>query len=205
MNYLAHFYLSFGNDELILGNLIADTVKGKLNSERFSIFDKGIIKGVQLHREIDRFTDSHPIVKQSIHRIKPKYGRYASVLVDMYYDHLLARNWHSFSNEPLEIFAQRMYSLFAEKQTIIPPEMDRLVQSMTQRDWLCNYRQEETLSWAFAGLARRAKFNSKMELGMDDLLEHYLDFLNDFLEFFPIIISHCQLFINTNAVIKHPK
>ena len=79
--------------------------------------------------------------------------------------------------------------------------MDKLVQSMTQRDWLGNYRFEENLNWAFAGLARRAKFESKMELGLEDLLENYLEFLNDFLEFFPQIIAHCKTFVAENKQI----
>ena len=201
MNYLAHFYLSDNDENLILGNLIADSVKGRLDADNFRDFSKEIIFGVKLHREIDRFTDSHEVVKRSIERLRPKYKRYSGVLVDMYYDHLLARNWNMFSDEPLEVYAHRIYSLFEQKKGLIPASMDKLVQSMTQRDWLGNYRFEENLNWAFAGLARRAKFESKMELGLEDLLENYLEFLNDFLEFFPQIIAHCKTYVAENKQI----
>jgi acyl carrier protein phosphodiesterase len=200
MNYLAHFYLSYGNENLILGNLIADSVKGRLNSANFVGISPEILQGIKLHREIDRYTDTHPIVKQSITRLKPKYGLYAGVLVDMYYDHLLARNWNIYSNEPLELFVARIYQLFLQKKQQIPVSMAKMVHSMIERDWLCNYRNEETLQWAFAGLARRAKFESKMEQGLEDLLENYLDFLQDFLAFFPQINAHCKNFLANNTV-----
>ncbi|MES2797587.1 MAG: ACP phosphodiesterase [Bacteroidota bacterium] len=199
MNYLAHFYLSNENENLILGNLIADSMNGRLDSPKFNIFSAEIIKGIQLHREIDSFTDNHPIVRQSIHRLQSKYHKYSGVIIDMYYDHLLARNWNQFSNVPLELYSARVYTIFEENKEIIPFKMNRLVHSMTSRDWLSNYRFEENLNWAFLGLSKRAKFDSKMEFALTDLMEDYGKYLEEFLIFFPEIIKHCQLFLGDNS------
>lgn len=198
MNYLAHFYLSKDNKNLILGNLLADSMNGRLDSPQYAVFNQEIIKGIKLHREIDRFTDNHPIVRQSIHRLQPKYRKYAGVVVDMYYDHLLARNWNKFSNIPLELYSARVYSIFEQNKDIIPFKMNRLVHSMSSRDWLSNYRFEENLNWAFAGLAKRAKFESNMENALEDLMENYQEFFNEFMIFFPEIIQHCEAYLADN-------
>jgi acyl carrier protein phosphodiesterase len=201
VNYLAHFYLSEGNENLILGNLLADSMNGSLASPQYESFSNEILDGIRLHREIDSFTDNHPIVRQSIHRLQPKYRKYSGVIVDMYYDHLLARNWNKFSNEPIELYSARVYSLFEQHKDIIPFKMNRLVHSMTSRDWLSNYRFEENLDWAFKGIAQRAKFDSKMENALEDLMENYGEFLEEFLNFFPEIIAHCHQFIeNQNKI-----
>jgi acyl carrier protein phosphodiesterase len=195
LNYLAHFYLSNENENLILGNLIADSMNGRLDSPQYEHFDSEIIKGIKLHREIDYFTDNHPVVRQSIHRLQPKYHKYSGVIIDMYYDHLLARNWNKFSDEPLELYSHRVYQIFEENKAIIPTKMNRMVHSMSSRDWLSNYRFEENLNWAFAGLAKRAKFESNMENALEDLMENYGEFLEEFLTFFPEIIDHCKKFL----------
>jgi acyl carrier protein phosphodiesterase len=202
LNYLAHFYLSEGNKNLILGNLLADSMNGSLDSPKYLAFDWEIINGIKLHREIDKFTDNHPTVRQSIHRLQPKYHKYSGVVVDMYYDHLLARNWNKFSKEPIELYSSRVYKIFEEHKSIIPLKMNKMVHSMTSKDWLSNYRFEENLNWAFKGLSQRAKFDSKMELALGDLMENYGDFQNEFLDFFPQIIVHCQEFIALNNIQK---
>jgi acyl carrier protein phosphodiesterase len=200
MNYLAHFFLSNENENLILGNLLADSMNGRLDSPQYQQFESEIIDGIKLHREIDFFTDNNIIVKQSIRRLQPKYHKYSGVIVDMYYDHLLAKNWNQYSNTPLELYSARVYSIFENNKEIIPFKLNRVVHSMTTRDWLSNYRFEENLKWAFAGLAKRAKFDSKMELAYDDLIENYREFSEEFSAFFPQIIAHCNQFLTKKAV-----
>ncbi len=195
MNYLAHFYLSNNNENLILGNLLADSMNGRLDSPQYSMFSNEIMLGIKMHREIDRYTDTHEVVRKSIHRLQPKYHKYSGVIIDMYYDHLLARNWNEYSNTPIELYSARVYQIFEENKSIIPLKMNRLVHSMTSRDWLSNYRFEENLKWAFAGLAKRAKFISNMEFAFDDLIEHYHEFSTEFKQFFPEIIVHINTFL----------
>ncbi len=202
MNYLAHFFLSNNNENLILGNLIADSMNGRLDSEQYKSFEKEMILGIQLHREIDYYTDNHPVVRQSIHRLQPNYHKYSGVVVDMYYDHLLARNWNKFSDTPLELYSARVYEIFEKHKEIIPLKMNKMVHSMTSRDWLSNYRFEENLQWAFNGLAKRAKFDSQMEKALEDLMDNYGDYLNEFMLFFPEIITHCKAFLAQNLVTK---
>jgi acyl carrier protein phosphodiesterase len=200
MNYLAHFYLSHHNEKLILGNLLADSMNGSLTSEKYSVFDSEIILGIKLHRNIDFFTDNHPVVRESIKRLRPKYSKYSGVIVDMYYDHFLARNWNKYSNEPLELYSARVYAIFEEYKSIIPPKMDKMIYSMIHRDWLSNYRFKENMQWAFAGIAKRAKFDSKMENAYFDLEEDYGLFQTEFFEFFPDLIANSKKFLLENPL-----
>src|SRR5690349_12341831 len=99
MNFLAHIFLSGDDPEIMVGNFIGDFVKGRNLDDRFS---SGIVKGIELHRAIDEYTDSHPVVAQSKNRLRPKYRHYAPVIVDVFYDHFLAKNWKNYHPTSLE-------------------------------------------------------------------------------------------------------
>ena len=107
MNFLAHLYLSGDNPKVKVGNFIGDFVKGKNLKDRF---EADIARGIGLHREIDWFTDTHSIVKQSKDRLRPKYRHYSGVIVDIFYDHFLAKNWDRYSKQLLPDFAEESAS-----------------------------------------------------------------------------------------------
>ena len=105
MNYLAHIYLSENDEKVAIGNFISDSIRGK----NYLNYPKEIQVGILLHREIDTFTDAHPIVRKSTKRLHKNYGHYAGVIVDVFYDHFLAKNWCHYSSVPLEVFIQNFY------------------------------------------------------------------------------------------------
>ena len=115
MNYLAHIYLSGTNDLLKIGNFMADSIKG----HDYEKFDSEIKKGILLHRHIDSFTDSHPIYRQSKHRLHEKYGHYSGVIMDILYDHFLAKNWSKFSDEKLDDYANDFFTRASIPQVIL--------------------------------------------------------------------------------------
>ena len=102
MNFLAHIYLSGDNDLLKIGNFMADSIRG--NS--YENYPDEIKKGILLHRSIDSFTDMHPVYRKSKHRLHEKYGHYSGVIMDIFYDHFLAKNWANYSNKKLEEYAE---------------------------------------------------------------------------------------------------
>src|SRR3954453_2663939 len=108
MNFLAHLYLSGNDPEIMVGNFLGDFVRGRNLLERYK---KNIATGIELHRTIDEFTDTHPIVAQSKNRLREKYRHYAAVIVDIFYDHFLAKNWSEYSSELLPDFADRAYQI----------------------------------------------------------------------------------------------
>lgn len=181
MNHLAHLFLSQSKVELLTGNYIADHVKGK----QFEKFSKGIQKGIMMHRAIDEFTDKHSVVKQSKERLYPKYHKYASVLVDMFYDHILAKNWSDYSPISLESFTQSAYKMLASQRSVFPRSAKRMYDHMSTHDWLLGYAGLEGMQRALNGLAYRAKFDSKMDEAVFDLERDYELYKADFQAFFP--------------------
>lgn len=187
MNFLAHAYLSGNNDEILIGNFIADAVKGKHTAD----FNANIQKGIQLHRSIDAYTDQHPVFLRSKERIHEEYGRYAGVVIDIYYDHFLAKNWNDYSKESLSEFALYVYRIMLENYSILPARSKRILPYMIILNWLVGYGEFKDLQWVFNGMSRRSKqYNSGMEGAVDSLKAHYNEFDEDFKLFFPDMIQY---------------
>ena len=188
MNYLAHFYLTRGQEEITAGNFIADFVR----SSKHHRFSEGVQRGISIHHSIDTFTDEHEIVSRSKQRLYDKYHKYATVIVDVYYDHFLAYNWSRIrgTSIPLAQFSHETYSLLRKQRHIFPFGAQRLFHYMSTYDWLYSYSSLEGIQRALNGLSRRARFNSGMENAVEDLEKFYPEFEKEFLEFFPELINH---------------
>lgn len=191
MNFLAHIYLSGDDDDIKIGNFLGDFVKGRLTKLTNTQYAKGVINGMVLHREIDFFTDTHPIVKQSIDRLQPKYHKFSGIVVDMFYDHILAKNFHHYSLVSLEIYAQNFYNLLEKRKTEIPEPMERMVESMTTRNWLLGYQTYEGIEWALTGISKRLSFESGIEHAIEELQHDYALYEAEFQLFFPKLMAHC--------------
>lgn len=195
MNFLAHLYLSGDNPKIMLGNFIGDFVKGKLALEQF---EPEIIRGIGLHRAIDEFTDSHPIVTKSKIRLRPKYRHYSGVIVDIFYDHLLAKNWDLFHTEILPDYAEMAYSIIQEHDSILPEEVKFMMPHMIRGNWLVNYAKLEGIERALSGMTRRTRNESKMDESVIDFKEFYPEFTQEFLEFFPELKHHATEWLKNN-------
>ncbi|WHZ07980.1 MAG: Acyl carrier protein phosphodiesterase [Cytophagales bacterium] len=196
MNFLAHLYLSGMDRKITVGNFIGDFVKGKNLEEQVG---KEIARGIQLHREIDWFTDRHPVVRQSKERLRGKYRHYSGVIVDIFYDHFLAKNWNRYSNQLLPDFAEACYTLIEDHHTTLPEEVKYMMPYMIKGNWLVNYAWLEGIQRALSGMARRTKFESKMEESVTDLKDHYSDFENEFFLFFPELKKMCDQWLDIHA------
>ncbi|MCV6629107.1 MAG: acyl carrier protein phosphodiesterase [Flavobacteriaceae bacterium] len=188
MNFLAHIYLSFNQDAISIGNFIADSVKGK----KYLHYPKEVQIGIQLHRAIDSFTDGHPIVKQSSKRLHPTQGHYSGVVVDIIYDHFLAKNWDSYHQTPLAHFVANFYHLLETYQQTLPKRVQQLLPYMVSQNWLYNYKYIEGIDRVFKGMYRRTKEKSNMHLAKQDLEKNYEEFEADFTAFFQEIIIFSQ-------------
>ena len=142
MNYLAHIYLSFEDAEISIGNFIADSIRGN----KFQHLPERVQQGIMLHRAIDTYTDSHPIVRASSKRLHANYSHYSRVIVDIFYDHFLARNWEAYSNVPLGDFVSGFYDLLEDHYTILPTGVKRMMPYMIADNWLLNYANMEGIA-----------------------------------------------------------
>jgi len=191
MNFLAHIYLSGKDENLILGNFIADMVKGR----QIDVFPPHILQGIRLHRRIDYFTDHHSVVARSKNRIRNVYRHFSGVVVDMFYDHFLARNWQMYSDESIDNFVQSAYNVLLKNYNILPSKAKFILPIMIGSNWLVNYADLHSLQKHMEGLARRTDFNSGMENAVEHLLKDYDGFGEDFAEFFPELIVCAEDYI----------
>ena len=194
MNFLAHIYLSGDDDDIKIGNFLGDFVKGRLSKLTNTQYPQGIINGMALHREIDFFTDNHTVVRQSIDRLQPKYHKFSGIVIDMFYDHILAKNFHKYSEISLEKYAQNFYNLLGKRKSEIPEPMERMVKSMVSRNWFVGYKSYEGIEWALSGISKRLSFESGIEHATNELRIDYELYEAEFQQFFPEIICHCKDF-----------
>ncbi|MBS7254912.1 acyl carrier protein phosphodiesterase [Flavobacterium branchiicola] len=180
MNFLAHIYLSGDNDLIKIGNFMADGIRGK----QFEHFPKDVQKGILLHRFIDTYTDSHDVFRQSTKRLHEKYHHYAGVIVDIVYDHFLAKNWSKYSDENLEDFVNRFYNSLDENYSILTEKTQGLMPVMTRENWLFSYRTTEGIQHILTQMDRRSKNISKMQFATEELKEFYTEFEQEFTLFF---------------------
>ncbi|HMB62259.1 MAG TPA: acyl carrier protein phosphodiesterase [Eudoraea sp.] len=193
MNFLAHIYLSFEDEEIAIGNFIADSIRGK----NYKHLPPRIQKGVLLHRAIDTYTDAHPIHRKSSKRLHKHFSHYSRVIVDIFYDHFLAKNWARYSQVPLELFVEGFYELLKANFEIMPDGVKRMMPYMIADNWLYNYSRLEGIERVLNGMNRRTKNKSKMNFAIIDLKEHYDDFEKEFTSFFEeLIIFSRQEFIS---------
>ena len=180
MNFLAHIYLSGDNEGVTIGNFIADGIKGK----KYTKFPLQIQKGILLHRGIDSFTDQHPIVRKSTARLHENYGHYSGVIVDILYDHFLAKNWGKYHNQPLEEYIQEFYKLLRSNFEILPSRIRQMMPYMISDNWLLSYASVPGISKILVQMNRRTKNISKMNFAVLDLEQYYSEFEEEFTSFF---------------------
>ncbi|MDT0644265.1 acyl carrier protein phosphodiesterase [Zunongwangia sp. F363] len=184
MNFLAHIYLSGNNEQVKIGNFIADSVKGNSYLSYPGLVQKGII----LHRAIDFYTDTHPVVKKSTHRLFKKYSHYSTVIVDILYDHFLAANWEVYSDIPLDIYVDAFYGLLNKNLDLLPEKVQAFLPFMIRDNWLLNYSSIEGIEKILYQMNVRTKGKSNMQQAVKELQEYYSDFGKEFKLFFKDLI-----------------
>ena len=181
MNTLAHLYLSGNDPELILGNFIGDSVRGG----EFSQLDERVQEGVRLHRKIDRFTDQHPIFRQICSLMRADFGRYCTVVADVFLDHFLARDWERF-----EDYTRWIHQILAERIDTCPERSRRYFEYLSTTDTLLHNRSTAGISRTLLQMAKRARFNSGMENAGAVLRRQYPQLKEGFESFFPELVRY---------------
>jgi len=190
MNFLAHLFLSGNNDEMLVGNLLGDFMKGR----KISSFDEGIINGIILHRKIDEFTDNHPLVVKTKERLRPLFKHYTPVVADIYYDHFLAANWNDYSEVDLKDFAQHSYQVLRKHKELFPPRFQQALVYMRFRNVLVSYAKFSGIDFAFNRMALRSNYPSNLKNATIELKANYDLYLAEFQKFFPELqeyVKHC--------------
>lgn len=179
LNFLGHIFLTPDDDELLLGNFIADSVKGN----PYNKLPERVADGVKLHRAIDAFTDSHQLVKQGVERFRPTQGRYAAVVIDVVYDHVLASNWQNFHDQELGRFTDEVYTRLESHSHHFPSSVQRYFPYMKEQNWLYNYQFEWGLRKSLEGLDRRTSVETELVGSVEVYKESEAKFLEEFQQF----------------------
>jgi acyl carrier protein phosphodiesterase len=193
MNFLAHIYLSGDNDLMKIGNFMADGIHGK----NFDTFPMEIRKGIILHREIDTFTDAHPIFRQSTKRLHANYHHYSGIIVDIFYDHFLAKNWSKYSDEKLDHFTERFYQSLTDNYDSLTLKTQKMMPYMIDHNWLLSYQTIEGIENVLVKMDNRMKRDSNMRFSVAELRTFYSDFEQEFTGFFEELIIHSNQKIQT--------
>ena len=186
MNYLGHLFLSGDDPLVIVGNFMGDAIKGR----DLSRFPPRLETGIRLHRAIDSFTDTHPAQQAGRERVRSYAGRYSGVVMDLFFDHLLASDWQRWHPEPLADFAQRMYALVQGHADLLPERTSHMLRYMVARDWLGSYATIEGLGRALHGLSTRVPQGAVMTGAEQVLADHLEDYRREFDIFLPAIRDH---------------
>ena len=188
MNYLAHLLLADRTSNSLLGSLMGDFVKGPVDRAMSEPLRAAIVQ----HRRIDSFTDAHAIVKRSKGRISPEFRRYAGILIDVFYDHFLATQWVSFSDQPLKGFTTQVYAHLKQNSHFAPDNMQRTLNYMIHYDLLGSYQQMNGIHQALCGIESRLKRPSQLGHAIIELQQNHNALLADFMDFFPELIQFVE-------------
>ncbi|MDR2938196.1 MAG: ACP phosphodiesterase [Prevotellaceae bacterium] len=198
MNYLAHILLSGNNAQRQVGGFIADFVKGN----RFEHFPEHIRQGIVLHRRVDAFTDEHPLVREARALLRPYFGRYAGIFLDIFYDYFLAKNWHrfappssgwrKFSNTSLKYFAYRFYANLVWSRRWLPISVKGFLWHFIGTNRLCKYAAKSGVQRALWIMGTYSSLPQMSEEAIQILQKHEVELEKNFLIFFPILQEYAR-------------
>lgn len=192
MNFLAHLFLSGDNEEVITGGMLADFMKGT----KLKDLPTGIIKGIELHRKIDQFTDEHPIVELTKQRLRPIFSHFSPVVADVYFDHFLAANWNNYTEVPLLTFSKIVFKKLSHHRHVMPLRLKRLLFYMRVDKVLVVYSTLGGIGIVFQRMSLRSKYKSNMELAVDELRRNYDLYYYEFCIFF----SDLEVFVREELI-----
>jgi acyl carrier protein phosphodiesterase len=188
VNFLAHTYLSGGNEEIIVGNFMGDYVKGK----NYLLFPEQVKKGILIHRDIDTFTDMHQVTRRSKQRLSSRYHKYAGIIIDIFYDHFLASLWDSYSTLPLSEFVSRTYDLLKRNYKVLPDSIKRWFPTFLENNWMMAYTNVEGIELVLERMSANTSLPNHSAFAVEVLRNQYSIFMEDFLEFFPEIVEFLE-------------
>ena len=188
MNYLAHTYLSGESDNIKIGNFLGDWVKGS----DYLKYPEEIRTGVMLHRNIDSFTDQHPIVRLSAGRFQSRYARYSGVIIDILYDHYLACNWKDFCDIPLRDYVNRMHNVLLNNFEILPERLKNYLPGFMNERWIERYATLEGIRDVLETMSKRTSLPKETEFAISVMEAFYRDFRHEFFDFFGQIIEFVE-------------
>ena len=184
MNYVAHLFLAEPSDEHRIGSLLADFTVGTLDALRTK-YSETIVAGIEHHRAVDRFTDTHRDVERALDGLKDRFGLYAGIVTDVVFDHFLLKHWRRFSDVPTEVFFDAVYKSLDRWEWPYPERYTRVVTGIIEKRWLSSYIDLHSVSYALKRVGMRFPRPTPLVDTYDAISENYALLDDTFLSFFP--------------------
>lgn len=184
MNYLAHFLLSGQNPEHQVGALLGDFVKGPLESLQGDL-PNGIVDGIRLHRALDAHCDHNPMFTEASLLLDTRFRRFSGIMLDIYFDHLLASYWQHFHADSLEQYAQQIYQSLELYSDYLSPAALQFFQRMRRYNLLLAYRETTTIEQVLKQISNRLRVDNPLHLAYDALRSEHRQLEEIFLQDFP--------------------
>ena len=186
MNFLAHMYLSGKNEKLMIGNFIGDYVKGR----KYEDYPLSIKQGILLHRQIDNFTDNHTNFRKAKKLLVLEYGLYSGVVIDLFYDHLLAQNWNNYSNVSLRQFTKWTHAVLLSNFSHLPKRVQGFHPLLIQNRRLESYATKDGIQKSLRTMSRYTSLPEKSVKAMEIMKsnqqffdDNFAGFIKDMIDF----------------------
>ncbi len=188
MNFLAHLYLSGSSADVRMGNFIGDFVKGA----QYGRYKPEVQRGILLHREIDSFTDTHPLVKESVLLLKPVYGRYATVAIDLFFDHFLAKDWTQYSTQPLNEYVDEVHKQLLYRYFQLPTAVKQFLPFIIKSRRLEKYKEFDSLERSLEIMSNNSSLPACQVAAIQNLKDNYSVYNELFANFFKDVRKHVE-------------
>ncbi len=192
MNFLAHLYLAEPTPESMIGNLLPDLTTGPPPAD----LHPDVLAGADTHRRVDAYTDTHPVFARSRARFRDRHGRFSAILTDLFYDHVLARDWHQYHDQTLDTFIDEAHELLTSHPDLMPEAMRPIINRMVEQNWLRCYATTEGMAVVLGMMSRRftERLRRPIDLtgAVDDLPQINSALTDDFAAFFPQLIAYIR-------------
>lgn len=194
MNYLAHIFLSGSNRKMQLGNFVGDAVKGS----SYKNYPRDMCKGILLHRAIDDYTDRHPAVRQMVQTLKPEFGRYSGVLLDIYFDYLLASRFETFSGVSLKKYTRQFYTTIIINYRYLPTRFKGFIWHFIMTNRLGKYATPDGIREALDIMVEYRHIDISVDKAIGYMQEHTEELFAVFQPFLIELQDYCMEYIRTN-------
>ena len=181
MNYLAHIALSGGHPDHQVGGLLGDFIRGPLTG----IFSIRVEASIQSHRQLDAYVDQQPELKVFLQRFQSPMRRYAGIVADVFYDHLLASDWHRYYQQPLEDFCQDFYRHLAAYNEQLPPRAKQFLKHAPEIGWLQSYAQRDNLPLILERIGQRFRRPVALQDALPIVEQHNAAIFHEFHQLYP--------------------
>lgn len=195
MNYLAHVFLSGDDPEILIGNLMEDFTKGRIEHERNDHLSRKVKLGLELHRLIDTHMDSSEILKTGKQFFYKDFGKYTPAVMDILFDYFLTKNWEVYTDQDFEEFRQLAYKSLSGYSGTLPLPMQKMIHSMVAHDWLNSYGDYESLNYIMERFTHKVGNNLDFTLTIPILKENEEELNRIFHLFFPEMMDICDNFL----------